>query len=132
VGVALAGLAYFVLRLVSDPEAAVQLGRSLLSRGRGAAQGSIAVYPRTTPAQAAQCRQNLRMIEAAKRRVAEREGRPVGAISQRELLSAMGGQIPACPSGGTYTIGDIGVLPRCSIGAARPGDARDDHILTRF
>ncbi len=38
---------------------------------------------------------------------------------------------PACPSGGTYTIGSATANPTCSIGNnGTAGDTSDDHVLT--
>jgi hypothetical protein len=52
--------------------------------------------------------------------------KPVGTILSEQDIAAMAsefikGGLPACPSGGTYTIGAIGEPPSCSVhGAFQP------------
>jgi hypothetical protein len=85
------------------------------------------------PTAASKCRENLRMIESAKRAVAEREGKSVGEVSWSAVLKEMNlTDPPKCPSGGEYTLGNIGETPRCSIGANDTIDKADDHILVNF
>jgi DNA repair exonuclease SbcCD ATPase subunit len=67
------------------------------------------------------CINNLRQIDAAKNQWALENSKAVGAIpAEEDLLPYLqNGVFPVCPSGGTYTIGAIGVPPTCSV----PGHA---------
>lgn len=78
------------------------------------------------------CRGNLRRIESAKRAVAGRTGVSVGAVSWDDVVKEMGGQMPRCPAGGDYSLGALGQLPRCSIGAAGTPDPKDDHAIQAY
>ena len=78
------------------------------------------------------CRNNLQWIEAAKKQWALAGASAHKIPKEADLLRYLVIQNPAgdqptlsfprCPSGGTYTIGALHELPRCSIG----GDA---HVL---
>ncbi len=63
------------------------------------------------------CINNLRLIEAAKQQWALDNSKTDDDIPNAlELLPYFrDGVFPACPSGGTYTINAVGVLPTCSI-----------------
>jgi uncharacterized protein (DUF3084 family) len=63
------------------------------------------------------CINNLRQIYAAKQEWALESNKGVDAIpTAQDLLPYIVGEIfPVCPSGGTYTIGAVGVSPICSI-----------------
>ncbi len=78
------------------------------------------------------CRQNLRRIESAKRAVASRVGVAAGSVSWDRVLQEMGGQMPVCPKGGSYTLGTLELLPKCSIGANGTPDPKDDHLIKYF
>jgi hypothetical protein len=69
------------------------------------------------------CINNLRQIDAAKQQWALENNATVDAVpTVQDLLPYLPNQVfPVCPSGGTYTINAVGVLPTCSI----PG-----HVLT--
>ncbi len=84
--------------------------------------------------QAAQCRANLKMIESAKRRVAEEKGYGAGArFTWEDICKTMGWkEPPKCPSGGTYTLSPQGILPRCSIGDNGTLDRDDDHVIRNY
>jgi DNA-binding ferritin-like protein len=64
-----------------------------------------------------QCINNLRQIYAAKQEWALENNKTDGDIpTEQDLVPyILGGVFPACPSGGTYTIGAVGVGPTCSI-----------------
>jgi hypothetical protein len=79
-----------------------------------------------------QCRANLRAIEAAKRKAAERLNIGAGAVPRDEILSELGGRLPRCPSGGTYTIGPVGRMPTCSKTNAGTPQREDDHIILNW
>lgn len=68
------------------------------------------------------CINNLRQIYVAKAAWALQNGKTVTDIpTEQDLAPYLSGSVfPLCPSGGTYTIGAVGVPPTCSI----PG-----HIL---
>ena len=63
------------------------------------------------------CKMNLRQIREAKARWASEDGKNTNEVATWSDL--LGGKFfaeePYCPKGGTYTIGRIGDLPRCSI-----------------
>jgi prepilin-type N-terminal cleavage/methylation domain-containing protein len=63
------------------------------------------------------CRSNLRQIQAAKEQwaMANNEG-PTATPDWADLVPTFMQQRPVCPSGGTYTIGNMSTNPTCSIG----------------
>jgi len=63
------------------------------------------------------CINNLRQIDAAKNQWALENNKAAGAVPAAEdlLPYLQNGVFPVCPSGGTYTIGAIGVPPTCSV-----------------
>jgi chromosome segregation ATPase len=70
------------------------------------------------------CINNLRQIDAAKNQWALENNKAEGAVPTAQDIAPYikldaDGNIPGCPSGGTYTIGAVGILPTCSI----PGHA---------
>lgn len=89
------------------------------------------------------CRENLHRMQAAKRKAAQDRGNQIGAITWEETLRAMYPQtnvrsltpvqmnalIPKCPSGGTYSIGTLEEVPRCSIMGNETVTLQDDHII---
>jgi hypothetical protein len=67
-----------------------------------------------------QCINNLRQIYAAKQECALENNKTADAIPTAQDIAPYikldaDGNIPGCPSGGTYTIGAVGVPPTCSI-----------------
>ena len=67
------------------------------------------------------CLNNLRQIEGAKRQWALEYSKTTNAIPlwtdvQPYLGRGSQGPIPRCPQGGTYILGRVGEVPRCSIG----------------
>lgn len=77
-----------------------------------------------SPSAAAQqnaCINNLRQIDAAKQQWALENNKPADAIpTVQDLLPYFqDGVFPVCPSGGSYTINPVGMLPTCSV----PGHA---------
>jgi len=77
------------------------------------------VRTHTTKAMAA-CINNLRLMEGAKEQWALENRITNGTPTLEELRPYMGrgigGTIPVCPEGGTYSPGRIGESPKCSIG----------------
>jgi hypothetical protein len=63
------------------------------------------------------CINNLRVIYAAKQEWALEKGKTDADVpTEQDLLPYLkGGVFPVCPSGGVYTIGEVGQLPTCSI-----------------
>jgi hypothetical protein len=62
------------------------------------------------------CINNLRQIEGAKARwVIEARKGTNDAPSDTDIARYIPGGIPTCPSGGIYTLGQVGENPRCSI-----------------
>lgn len=80
------------------------------------------------------CRNNLKMIESAKRRAAENLGLTTGGrLSWEQVCKAVGWkEPPKCPEGGTYTLNPIGNLPTCSISDHGTLDKSDDHIIFNY
>jgi chromosome segregation ATPase len=68
-------------------------------------------------AQVSACINNLRQIDAAKQEWALENNQTAEAVpSVQDLLPYFPNQVfPVCPSGGTYTINAVGVLPACTI-----------------
>jgi chromosome segregation ATPase len=70
----------------------------------------------TETAQRNVCIANLRQIDAAKQQWALENNKTASAVpAAQDLLPYFPNGFPVCPSGGTYTIGAVGVLPTCSI-----------------
>lgn len=113
-----------------DKREAKQIGRQIYYKGRGAVEdlkpGAVVTGD---PAKAARCRENLRVIEATKRRVASSRGQEVGLVSAAEVADALGGAMPACPDGGAYTPGALVELSKCSVGSQNPLEKSDDHLI---
>lgn len=66
------------------------------------------------------CMNNLRQIDAAKQQWALEKNKPVTAIPTVQDIAPYikldaNGNIPGCPSGGTYTLNAVGELPTCSV-----------------
>ena len=62
------------------------------------------------------CRANLRQIQAAKEQWAMATNQRETATPEwDDLVPTFMQQQPSCPSGGTYTIGNLGTNPRCNI-----------------
>ena len=73
------------------------------------------------------CLNNLRQIDALKEEWAletnQTNGTPVDAAQLEQYFRTNGSgmrEFPRCPSGGTYTIGNLGQDPVCSIGTNIP------------
>jgi hypothetical protein len=80
------------------------------------------VKARSTSQQNA-CLNNLRQLDAAENQWALEQGKKTGdacvADDLKPYLRIINGQLPKCPAGGTYTIGPVGEMPKCSV----PGHA---------
>ena len=61
------------------------------------------------------CINNLRQIDAAKQQWALENNKTANDVpTEEDLLPYLRNDFPVCPSGGTYTIGAVGVPPTCS------------------
>lgn len=83
-------------------------------QARAAAQEANAVVERNA------CINNLRQIDAAKQQWALEKNKTADAIPTVQDIAPYikldaNGNIPGCPSGGTYSINAVGELPSCSI-----------------
>lgn len=127
------GLAYFG---VFSPAQMEQAGREAFYEAKKAAGAAADLLPDARakdPAAASACRENLKRIETAKRAVAQRQGLAAGTVSVADICRELGRDtLPACPSGGVCTVGGIGQLPVCSIGANGTSDTNDDHLIRDF
>lgn len=67
------------------------------------------------------CINNLRQIDGAKQQWALENKKAVGALVSANDVSPYikGDALPACPSGGTYTLNLVGINPTCSLGAVQ-------------
>ena len=65
------------------------------------------------------CINNLRQIDAAKNQWALEKGKTNGDVPTEDdikpYIHLIGGHLPRCPAGGTYTIGPAGEPPTCSV-----------------
>lgn len=63
------------------------------------------------------CLANLRSLQVAKAQWALENGKTAADVpTEQDLLPFLpNGIFPACPAGGTYTIGAVGIAPACSI-----------------
>lgn len=80
--------------------------------------------------QAKGCINNLRLIDSAKTTWALEKNKGGSATPTEDDLKPYiklnsDGNIPGCPAGGTYTIGDLNTQPTCSLGS----DARAPHKI---
>ncbi|MDK2970967.1 MAG: hypothetical protein PWP23_722 [Candidatus Sumerlaeota bacterium] len=80
---------------------------------------------------AADCRANLRRIEAAKRALQSRGQFATGSFTWGSIERELGAR-PVCPCGGTYSLGNTQMLPQCSIAGGGTVDTADDHVLKKF
>lgn len=83
------------------------------------------------------CINNLRQINAAKQQWALENGKTNGVATENNIKPYIkldsNGNLPKCPAGGTYIIGNVGEDPKCSIGTstwpnrhALPDDYKDN------
>ena len=79
--------------------------------------------------QANACINNLRQIDAAANQFALEKGKKTGdAITLTTDLTPYiklnsAGSLPACPASGTYTCGNVGTNPACSLSTLTPAHA---------
>lgn len=80
------------------------------------------------------CQQNLRTLANAKEQWAmDNRKSDSDEPGSDELVPAYIKSTPGCPSGGSYTIGDMATMPACSIGNnGTPDYTKDDHIYNRI
>ena len=83
----------------------------------GAATGTSTDQSSSAAAQHNTCINNLRQIDAAKQQWALENNATIDAVpTVQDLLPYFdNATFPVCPSGGTYTINAVGVLPTCSV-----------------
>ena len=76
------------------------------------------------------CKANLRQVETAKEQWAmdNKKGATDTPALDTDLVGTYIKSTPACPSSGTYTVGNMSTRPTCSIGVNGTGDY-DDHVL---
>jgi hypothetical protein len=142
VGIVLAAAAAVALGFVDLGAIGARL-RGLFFRARAeAAQFSSTPGVTGDVRLAAACRANLERVSAAKRKAAQDRGQAVGAVTWEEVVRAMYPRervtparmqqlMPRCPAGGTYTLGTMEQLPRCSLAGSASFDTADDHVILR-
>lgn len=128
-----------------DGERLMGFVRYFLYRGKGAVQQVGSAPPQKNVGHAQLCRQNLLRIQNAKRKAGFDRGNTVGHVSWAEVLQAMypeearrgrvtparmAGLMPVCPSGGSYLLGSLHEVARCSIMGNETLPVDDDHIVS--
>lgn len=103
-------------RLGAQLEGSIELGAPRGSTGNSRRDAEI-------------CRTNLQRIESAKRSAARARGNELGSVTWEEVLPYLGNERPRCPAGGTYTLGNLQMNARCSVGGNGTVDTADDHAL---
>jgi hypothetical protein len=73
------------------------------------------------------------LIETAKRKVAQDKSMAIGRLTWDDIRKEFPkGQIPRCPEGGVYSLGNLGQMPTCTIGSNGTGRPEDDHIVINY
>jgi hypothetical protein len=116
--------------------------RHYFFRAKGVAQNLGNTGPVGDTNLARLCRQNLERIQAAKRKAAFDRGQQVGVVTWEEVLRQLPEVpkrrltpaeydkfVPHCPAGGTYILGTLEEVPRCSIGGQNTLSLEDDHVI---
>ncbi len=107
--------------------------RYLFFRGQAETKQAFATSDLKNVENAKICRQNLNVIESAKRKVAQNRGQAVGDVSWSEVLREMDlRKAPKCPDGGEYDLNQLGSLPRCTISGNGTRRVEDDHIIRYY
>lgn len=81
------------------------------------------------------CQSNLREIMTAKEQWAMENYQggtatpEASALVSEYIKNSEDDQLPPCPVGGEYTIGDLATQPTCSIGGNADSGDWDDHFL---
>lgn len=120
----------------------VAWARHYFFRAKATAEGITNTSPVGNTDHARTCRENLHRLQAAKRKTAFDRGQQVGPITWEDVLRTMGnlparrtsprvlqGYMPRCPGGGTYILGKLEEVPRCTIGGQGSINLDDDHII---
>ncbi len=77
--------------------------------------GFVYVGAHSTTSDLNTCINNLKRLDAVCEEIAQERGLSRGTtIPKAEFSQRCGGQVPNCPSGGTYEYGVVGELPTCS------------------
>jgi len=133
VAAVVAGLIYSGVLSRHEVEGAA---RKALTKTEGVVQEATGGYHGELPQNvnaAAKCRETLKKIEAAKRAVAQKKSQTVGTVPLKEVLDYLGWQkLPACPSGGTYSLNTLERVASCSIGGNQTASAEDDHMIQNW
>ena len=111
-------------------------GRHVFYRGAGEVSKVTNIgknEPLNSVEAAKQCRHNLSIIENAKRKVAQAKGMTVGRMTWQDIMGELPGKrMPVCPAGGEYKLGDIGTMPKCTVGSNGTVRPEDDHIWINY
>jgi len=147
VGVLVAVAVGAVLFGFIHPDSVVGRARYVVFRALGLVSSVSPPKPKGpgTVANARLCRENLTRIQNAKRRAGELRQNNIGNVTWEEVLAAMypndtrvrGNRqrikelMPKCPDGGTYTLGTMQEMCKCSIGGQNTATIEDDHVITK-
>ena len=107
-----------ILTTAQDQQAKLEKLAAENQQARAAVkQADAAIQQADAEAARNQCINHLRQIDSAKNEWALESNKTDGDIpTEQDLVPyIVGGVFPICPSGGTYTIGAVGVPPTCSI-----------------
>ncbi len=128
---------------ILDWDRMVGWGRHVFYRGKGAVSNIGEAPPSKNTEHARACRQTLAAIQNAKRKAGFDRGNTVGIVSLVEVVHAMypeearRGRLtparlqyltPVCPGGGTYVLGSMHEMVRCSVMGNGTVPVDDDHI----
>ncbi len=75
------------------------------------------------------CVANLRQIDSAKEQYMMDNRTTTAPSAMTNLVPDYIKSTPACPSGGSYTLGNATTAPSCAIGTNGTTDTTDDHSL---
>ncbi|MBX7247342.1 MAG: hypothetical protein K1X53_17750 [Candidatus Sumerlaeaceae bacterium] len=127
----------------ADSESAIGKIRYIFFAAKGEVANLGAKAPSNTPQLAAQCKENLKRIQRGKVGAGEKRGNNIGGVTWEEVCTAMfptevqlksnparlEQMKPKCPCGGTYQLGTMQEMPKCSIGATQGSSSELTHAI---
>lgn len=147
IGVLVAVAAGAVLLGFVNPESAVGRVRYVGFRALGLVSSVAPPKPQGPDgvSSARICRENLDRIQNAKRRAGDLRQNSIGNVTWEEVIAAMypndprvrgdsrrvNKLMPKCPDGGSYSLGTMQEVCKCSIGGQNTATIEDDHVITK-